>query len=299
MPTTSYFIWRLSVKFANSTRGLERDTLQRISPEEVKQIELDILLEFDRICKTHGLTYLLFFGTALGAARHGGFIPWDDDIDVAMPRNDYEKLYELFSSGRISSRYELITCRDRSSTYSFFKLIDSSTQVIETYLRSEFSIGIWIDIFPLEGISKEDNYVPVWKRCHRKLFLKAQSVANPKVGRSFASCVIKKLICPFARTLDPYKLAMEIERDAMSLNHSSDESIHFDPDYWISFDALSLSKACYPAEMLFPATSVQFEGQWLPAPNNIGAYLAFEYGDWRRFPPENERLGHFPEAYRC
>ena len=66
--------------------------MRRLSPDEIKQIELNVLVELDRVCREQGLRYYLAFGTLLGALRHGGFIPWDDDIDVYMPRRDYEKL---------------------------------------------------------------------------------------------------------------------------------------------------------------------------------------------------------------
>ena len=94
-----------------------------LSADEIKEKELAILLELDRICTEHGLTYLLAYGTCLGAIRHGGFIPWDDDVDVFMPREDYEKLYTLFEQG-IESPYRLVSHRDASSLYQFFKLVD-------------------------------------------------------------------------------------------------------------------------------------------------------------------------------
>ena len=269
--------------------------MQRISPEEVKQIELDILLEFDRICKTSGLTYLLFFGTALGAARHRGFIPWDDDIDVVMPRDDYEKFYELFSSGNVSTRYKLVSYRDGTSTYNFFKLIDCRTVVVETYMQSQYPIGIWIDIFPIERVRRGEDYSSTWRACRRKLLIKFQSVADPSKGTTSAARLVKRIVCPLAQLFDPVKLASAIDKKAMSINQGNNAD--FSASDWVSIDAVSLDKACYPGEFLFPSKTVEFEGHPFPAPSNMDSYLKFEYGNWRELPPENLRRGHFPEAY--
>ncbi len=124
---------------------------------EIKEIELKILIEFDRLCKENNLTYYLAFGTLLGAARHGGFIPWDDDIDVMMPRDDYERLLVGFNEWSQSDCYELKVYSDGYSIYPFAKMVNNRTVVTENFTRCEFKIGVWMDIFPLDNVNKDDR----------------------------------------------------------------------------------------------------------------------------------------------
>lgn len=269
--------------------------MRALDMEAVKQTELAILLELDAICREHRLTYLLAYGTALGAARHGGFIPWDDDVDVIMPRDDYERLHELFESGAVRSRYRLTTYRDRSSTYSFFKLTDPDTLVVESYLRREYASGLWVDIFPLEHVSHTAEVRGVWRACSRLLFLKAQRVANPDVGTSRGAIALKRVIAPLVRQLDPHRLARRIEQKARSLNDPG--AGRSEKSWWACMDDLSAESCLYPSDMLLPAGSALFEGHELPVPRDLDGYLTHCYKNWRDLPPESERRPHFPEAY--
>ncbi len=270
--------------------------MRSLTTDEVKQTELSILLAFDELCRRHGLTYLLAYGTALGAARHQGFIPWDDDIDAVMPRDDYERLWDLFPGDELAERLKLTTCRDKSSTYSFFKLTDPRTLVVESYLSEEFASGLWIDIFPLERTLPGDPVERTWRACSRRLFLKAQRVANPSVGTSQKAVAIKRVIAPLVRPIDPYAMATSIEQRARGLNRPVRECPD-DKTVWSCMDDLSVDKCRYPNEMLFPAGTALFEGQELPVPRDLDGYLTHCYGNWRELPPESKRRSHFPEAY--
>lgn len=270
--------------------------MRALTTAEVKQIELNILIELDRICTQQKLTYLLAFGTALGAARHKGFIPWDDDIDVFMPRDDYEQLYRLFKTGAISSKLVLTSYRDKSSVYSFFKLTDPHTLVRESYLREEYSSGLWVDIFPIEHAPSAPAAQSAWRNCSRKLFIKAQRVANPNTGTSKTAILIKRFLIPLTAPFDPYKLSASIDGTAQKLNASGAEKATTGT-LWASMDDVSAEKCLYHDDVLFPVRSVEFEGHMLPAPNKLDEYLTHCYGDWHELPPESERHPHFTEAY--
>lgn len=129
---------------------------KKLSSEEIKQIELNLLLKLDEICKKYKLRYYLCGGTLLGAVRHKGFIPWDDDIDVLMPREDFEKLLRL---EKAETRYGGKDCflKSGNSIYPFIKLINTNTVLKEKYLSEEFTTGIWIDIFPLDGMPDDEK----------------------------------------------------------------------------------------------------------------------------------------------
>ena len=118
----------------------------------IQEIELDILLEFDRICKKHGLKYQLYSGTLIGAVRHEGFIPWDDDIDVAMPRADYDKFIELkdeLADDYFFQSYET----DPQYINRFGKIRKNGTVFMEKLVQElDMHHGIYIDVFPFDNI---------------------------------------------------------------------------------------------------------------------------------------------------
>ena len=98
--------------------------MKKLSNDEVKQVELDILSYVDRFCREHNLKYIINYGTLIGAVRHGGFIPWDDDIDISMPRDDYEMLITKFPQ---NGRYKILDYRSDNNYYNnFIKIIDKN-----------------------------------------------------------------------------------------------------------------------------------------------------------------------------
>lgn len=125
------------------------DTYVDVQLKKIWAIEIDLLLEFDKVCRNHYLKYYAFGGTILGAVRHKGFIPWDDDIDVAMPMDDYLKLQEF--AGEFSHPYYLQTpFLDPGSYFSFMKLRNSETTFMsKVFSAQRFNQGAFIDIFPL------------------------------------------------------------------------------------------------------------------------------------------------------
>nr|MCR5207201.1 LicD family protein [Eubacterium sp.] len=128
--------------------------MKELSLEEVKKTELEILIRFDEICKNNNIEYSLAYGTMLGAVRHNGFIPWDDDIDVFVKRSDYEKLLGLrYDDGRFeikSHRYS------NNYYYPFAKMIDKNTD-LDVSWRLDKDMGVFIDIFPLDYHDNNSN----------------------------------------------------------------------------------------------------------------------------------------------
>ena len=97
--------------------------MERLTIDDMKEIQLELMDELDRVCREQGITYFLAYGSLLGAVRHGGFIPWDDDMDVVMLRADYERLIAGFDEWKSSDRFSLAWYRDGKSIYSFVKLV--------------------------------------------------------------------------------------------------------------------------------------------------------------------------------
>lgn len=138
------------------TRYMKENKGNRLTLTEIKQVELGILDYIVDICNKYNLIYYLSYGTLIGAIRHKGFIPWDDDIDISMPRNDYEKFLKITSSGQINSKYKCLVPLVDGYYYEFAKVIDTSTIVEDVSVQSTEN-GVWVDIFPLDGLNKSDK----------------------------------------------------------------------------------------------------------------------------------------------
>ena len=102
-------------------------TRTRLTLDDMKRIELDIMIEIDRVCRENGISYVLMYGTLLGAHRHGGFIPWDDDIDICMYRDDYERFLEVFPQTQDSGKFDVVNYRNGKGIYPFTKVVDTTT----------------------------------------------------------------------------------------------------------------------------------------------------------------------------
>ena len=124
-----------------------------IEPEEFKKTQFDILISVDRFCKAHGIRYFLAYGTLIGALRHGGYIPWDDDIDISMPRPDYERFIKLYNKEKDKGYYVVSPSLDPSYPNAFAKICDPDTCIIE-FSSLKYDIGVNIDLFPHLMLSK-------------------------------------------------------------------------------------------------------------------------------------------------
>ena len=128
--------------------------MKQIELPEMKAIEIAILDCFDSFCRENGLSYSLAGGTLLGAVRHKGFIPWDDDIDVLMSRENYEKLQSLAASFPNPYQVNSIhteTNRRKPYLYTYTKIVDTRTLLVEKPDELDYETGIYIDVFPLDG----------------------------------------------------------------------------------------------------------------------------------------------------
>ena len=165
------------------TKSMEKETLKKLH-----EVEVEILDEFVRICKKQKLQYFLYYGTLLGAVRHNGFIPWDDDLDVAMPREDYEKFIKMAKEELNDNFY--IDNKDTNDEYylNFTKLRKKNTIFEQDFqVNYDGPKGIWIDIFPIDE-SKKENSIKL--QIQQKLNYIIYSICHYKSGFFF----IKKII---------------------------------------------------------------------------------------------------------
>lgn len=263
--------------------------MQRLTVEEMKQIELELMDEFDRICREQGITYFLGYGTLLGAVRHGGFIPWDDDMDVLMMRSEYERFVAGFEEWKSNERFSLAWYRDGESIYPFAKLIDNNTLVYENFSRKEQASGVWVDLFPLDNVDV-CNLQP-FKRGQRLELKRNFIVADPSVGSSFFIKLVKRIVCPFARHFNVVKCARAIDENAMQACGGKQTDVVADI---VGEGKVNL---LFPKQ-LFEPIEMNFEGRSYLAPSGFEEFMTIQYGNWRKPPAESDRDIHVCEAYR-
>lgn len=260
--------------------------MEKTKLRSVQLEELNLLLELRRVCEKLGLRYYLTAGTLLGAVRHGGFIPWDDDIDVAMPRRDYDKLAQLgprcFHAEYIYQEYRT----EPNFPYYFAKLRRRGTRAEEPVLRAiEMEQGYYIDIFPLDRCPNSDRLA--------KWFFKGIELLDcavlARVSREFV-CGYQK---PYMRFL--WNVFRRLPNGAIFALREEVRKL----------SGLGGRRLCtvggkhgYPRETYLPewfaqVTELNFEGYSFPVPSGWKSLLENMYGDYMTPPPPEARQGHF------
>ena len=256
-----------------------------LSLEEIKKVELDALCELDRVCKAHGLSYFLAYGTLLGPRRQEGFSPWECDFGGHMVREDYERFYGLCRDGALRDPYRITSYRDGSSIYGFLKLVDTRTVAKETFIDEKNAQGLWVDVFPLERVDITDPGLPrVRRRAARLLWWRSIAATDPRYARSTAARLVKRVIHPFTRRLDQYGIAREADLLAQSANATG----RVEPEN-LRYLVLVDDCAEFMPEDFSDARRAPFEGCAFDVPVGAERVLEGYYGDWRRVPPAEER----------
>lgn len=250
---------------------------------EIQLMELAILKDFDAFCRKNKLVYTLTAGSLLGAVRHKGFIPWDDDIDIYMPRPDYDKFNKIYDSlYTIKSTFV-----DSHWPYPFTKLINNKISIREK--SSNILSGLWIDIFPVDGWP--DSYTNSLSYRNRLLRLKTlNSCSYLKYVKSphgsFRTLAKFMLISTIGR-IPKGVIARYIDSIA-STTYKYEKSefignvVFHDPDKLVR-----IQKDFFEDRILWP-----FEDSEFYIPRNYDSYLKQAYGDYMKLPPESERQSH-------
>ncbi len=262
--------------------------------------ELALMKDFDRICKKHGLRYYLLGGTLLGAVRHGGFIPWDDDVDLCMPRPDYMRFLDIAGEELAGKPGIGLVSVYSDDTYrqGMAKITDSSVQVINRSANEERHEVAWIDIIPMDGFPTGISAI---LQKIRLLFWRVMDctaefdyVIDTKRDRGFAGNLAVKMLGAFSKVVRPYgddfhRVLMNTERCLG--RYSYDESPRT-----INLHAARGFREIFDREWLGEGRIVEFEGIPFVAPANIEAVLEAIYGpDYMTPPPEGERNWHNSE----
>lgn len=250
----------------------------------LQQKEFELLKIFVQLCEEQHLTYYLACGTALGAVKYAGFIPWDDDIDVAMPRDDYEVFLErvptLLPEGIFLQNYRT----DPAFPQIFSKLRNSNTTFVEkSAAKLPINHGIYIDIFPLDGYPDKRNAQRKLER-KKRLFLKmlGTAYAEPAPLHSKVLYRLKRIMGFQNRT------ALIAERyDTMVRQYPLTAS-----DLWCNHGNWQGKLEYAPRQQYGQGTEAVFEGLHVRIPEQYDKYLTQKYGDYTKDPPGQEQRGH-------
>lgn len=269
--------------------------MKKLSLRELQLAEFDILCKFDDFCKNNNLKYYLYGGTLLGAVRHKGFIPWDDDIDVCMPRPDYERFFKLWKN---ADGLELRSYKLKNTIIPYAKIVDTKTKIIikrnckltfeECGLKSSIDTAVWIDIFPIDGVS--DNDLENKKFFKRTKFKTNMGLWGNWLMRSHIAAFLVSPIILFSKLFRLHKLEKKIDLDAQSFGF--DKSKYVAQIVW----EIKYYGKMPRDEFLIP-DYLEFEGRKFPVYSCWDYYLKFRYGDYMQLPPANLRVDHKINAY--
>lgn len=273
------------------TMQYDDETLRRL-----QLAQLAILKDIDSLCSRHGITYFLDSGTVLGAVRHGGFIPWDDDVDIAMLRPDYDRFLALAGEGAMGEGYTICSpdVEDRWSGM-FAKVWKKGTKFYtEETIEGGIPQGIFVDIFPYDVVCSDDaDARRQMSRCRTwqsiSYLYHAKTLVVPHRGLLGA---LEKGLCSVAhqvvrRLFKPERIRASFECAARAAANQQDRSYYADMAY-------TKAGAC-PRSILVPPRPLEFEGCSFPGPADPIAYLRYMYGEtWSELPPEDRRRNHAP-----
>ena len=260
--------------------------------------ELEILKYFINICERNNLTYYISGGTYLGAVRHKGFIPWDDDVDIALPRTDYEKVLQIIKNDS-ECKYVLSTYEDLSETVHYqAKLIDSSIKVVNTSGKNNQIWSAWIDIFPLDGMP--DNFVAnkihqvhlMYLRAMLKFTCFDDQVNLKEKNRPLIERILIwiGLHTKFGRNKESIFYLNKIDKCLKKYSEIKSK-------VYINFmGAYKLKSIINKEEVYKEGAKYQFEGLELNGPKEYDIYLKHIYGDYMTIPKREEQNKHNTEV---
>ena len=267
---------------------------KKLELDEIRKIQIRLLKKFIYICEKEKYRYTVVGGTFLGAIRHKGYIPWDDDIDVGMPREDYEK-FIVYCKNETMDGEEIITHENPKYNYLFAKFCDKNTILFEPEAnRKNCVFGVYIDVFPIDGLG--NSYEKAKKVFDRTYFLRNLLVSScvkypPKFRKNIFKLLESLMFYVLSRFVNEKKIIKKIEK--VYVNNGFDNSL---------FSGVVCG--CYGKNEIMGEGSlrdlatIEFENIPVKSIKNFHEYLSRLYGDYMQLPPpENRVRKHLYEAF--
>ena len=251
---------------------------------DLQKKELEIFKAFAQICEELNLTYYLVCGSALGAEKYSGFIPWDDDLDVALPREDYitfcDKAREMLPKHLFLQNHKT----DTEYPLLFSKIRDCNTTFIEKSLACrDINHGIYIDVFPLDGYPTKKIHVRKLENTKKVYCLTRLCCLN--FNKTWKTTVLVKILKLFRIDKNFYKIVERTEKELMKYSIS-------DSNIWCNHGNWQGALEYAPAEQYGIGEIRSFEGLSVRIPEKIDEYLTQKYGQWKNDLPDEKKHGH-------
>lgn len=261
--------------------------MKRIPPEEIREIQMRILDEIVKICESAGLKYYLAYGSLIGSVRHKGYIPWDDDMDIAMARKDYDKLLAILKD-KNASKPEWLSAIDDTAPdyyYPFAKAIDNRTEIKSD--RHKGYQGIWVDIFPIDGLPKT-----LAKAKAFIFFCSFLRVVGLSMSTDFSSKTLGRWTLLYKRFFNALSVLVGKKRVCRFVEWVFHRyEVKDSPFVAILFSGHNFD-AIFKKDELLQQADYPFEDRTYTSFKNYDAYLRQLYGDYMRLPPEEKRITH-------
>lgn len=270
---------------------LKEQEMKEIDTKRLKEIQIEIVDAVMKFCDENGIKCWLNGGTLLGAVRHKGYIPWDDDIDLGMLRPDYDKFMEIFNTK--NDRYKFVSAENDAESFEWFgKVFDTSTILYEPDEKGE-RLSVYVDIFVMDN-------APIDEREQARMFRKRDIYFVCNLGRKLPvflrptrGGLLRRLAVygfrAVLRIFPRHYFVRELVRNAKKFSGT---------DTGLVGDFTGLRDAVCRREILEEMTELEFEGKKYKAPKGYDEWLRRLYGDYMKLPPESERVStHVFKAY--
>lgn len=254
--------------------------MQELTCGNIQSYCIEMLSYFDAYAKAQNITYYMSGGTLLGAVRHQGFIPWDDDVDLMLPRDDYERLIHNFDG---MGRYDIISCETNDKYGTPFARIWDTRTVLKWKNSAEVQIGVFIDLFPIDGFPENEIASKLHVNCLKLCRAKSNSAMRTAFRKGENYKAVKKgLKHIWRKSANYYATKQNLIAKKYSFEDSkyvgvTTTTVHI-------YRERNLKKDVFAETVYLP-----FEQLLLPAPSGYDIYLRHLYGDYMTLPPEDQR----------
>lgn len=273
--------------------------MEKLSMKEVQQGSIEILTKIDEVCRTEDLEYCLAYGTLIGAIRHKGFIPWDDDIDIMMPRRDYNR-FIAYCLNHKDELYPLEIINPQVNgkcPYTITRISDSRYK-LDVDNEFDYGLGLFVDVYPMDGVGKTvREYSKLKRKASRyasMCFISTRQRVKRENTKSIFKMIIKYPAFAVAKKFGTKFFMNKLYSIAEKCDY--DSSKYVGCIIWASDDGL---RGIFPKEWFNEYIDVEFEGHMFRAPKEFDKVLSHCYGEYMKLPPEEARIAHhYYDAYK-